>query len=176
MGCDMSTNIVHLRPRRGIEFRNFVPDRELCNAFGACQWWLSKSWLNESFGTHPMQLLWRETGWATDVECYLIGQAIYHLHKNGTKRNALEAKKVEFLGKQTGNQRGYLFELLTALLLLAGGNDVELLEASAKGYDLDVRTPNGHDIQVSCKVVQHSELHKKFTGDARIFTCILSCR
>ncbi len=159
----MPRSIIDLNYRRGVALRSTnLSQRDILNAYGAYQWWLSKNWLNEEGGNHPGQILWRTGGWAADSELYIIGAAIRELHRNGTKRAAFEAKKREFLSEQRGNQTGYLFELLVAQLLSAGGNSVTLRHASAEGYDLDVLTPDGVPIQVSCKVAEPSEHHKRF--------------
>lgn len=138
--------------KRGVALQDSVPRQTLLGAYGACQWWLGKSWLTEKDGQHPAQILWRTPGWAADVELFLLGRAVQQLHRAGTSRHAFEEKKREFLGAQLGNQRGYLLELLVALLFLEGGNRTRLLPSSAAGYDLDVETHSGVQIQVSCKV------------------------
>ncbi|MEH7247418.1 hypothetical protein V7114_11625 [Neobacillus niacini] len=148
--------------KRGITLQSSIPNRELIKAYGACQWWLSKIWLNQKKIKHPIQKLWQSSGWASDTELYLIGNTILKLRDQGTKREAFEGKKKEFLGKQSANYLGYLFELLVSNLFIEGGNKVNLLPPSAVGYDLDVITPKGTQIQVSCKVVQSSQKHKVF--------------
>ncbi|MGD6968547.1 hypothetical protein ACQCVP_19185 [Rossellomorea vietnamensis] len=152
--------LLQLQTKRGISLD--VPKEEVLKAIGACQWWLKGKWLKANKIKHPIQKLYQSSDWASDVELFLIGSSILELRKHGTNKNAFLDKRKEFLGEQSGNQVGYLFELLTALLFSMGGNKVELLPASAAGYDLDVKTSKGVPIQVSCKVCQPSKEYSKF--------------
>ncbi|ADC49361.1 hypothetical protein BpOF4_06515 [Alkalihalophilus pseudofirmus OF4] len=151
--------LLQLQTKRGISLD--VPQDEVIKAIGACQWWLKGKWLKDKKKKHPIQKLFQSSDWSSDVELFLIGSSILELRKHGTDKKAFLDKRKEFLGEQRGNQVGYLFELLTALLFSMGGNKVELLPASAAGYDLDVKTPDDISIQVSCKVCQPSNEYSK---------------
>ena len=155
-------------PKRGITLSDSIPKKELIKTYAACQWWLGKSWLNDKQGKHPMQYLWREEGWASDVELFLIGSAILSLRKQGHKRKDFEGKRIEFLGKHVANHEGYLFELLVSTLFSEANSQVKLLPPSAKCYDLDIITSTDVEIQASCKVCLPSDEHNSFKEYAEI--------
>ncbi len=152
--------LLEIQSKRGISLD--VPKKEIVKAIGATQWWLTGKWLKDQKKKHPIQKLFQSTDWSSDVELFLIGSSILELRKHGTDKNAFLDKRKEFLGEQSGNHVGYLFEMLTALLFSMGGNKVELLPASAAGYDLEVKTPDEISIQVSCKVCQPSNEYSTF--------------
>lgn len=148
--------------KRGGGLKGSIANEDLIKSYAACQWWLGKRWLTTKSSSHPMKEIWSTGGWASDCELFLIGNAILELRKNGHKRIDFEAKKKEFLGKQTANHQGYLFELLASTLFSQGGNKVTLYPPSAKGFDLNIETPLQTKIRASCKVVLPSQNYSYF--------------
>ncbi|MEK4230483.1 hypothetical protein [Solibacillus sp. FSL H8-0538] len=146
----------------GSTLSQHISRKNLIKVYAACQWWLGKEWLNQEKGTHPIQIMWQNPNWASDTELYLIGYSILYLRKQGHKRTDFDGKKTEILGKQISNQNGYIFELLVSTLFSENKYKVQLLPPSAQGYDLDITTLKGTELQVSCKVCLPSDNYYEF--------------
>ncbi|WP_231368600.1 hypothetical protein [Mariprofundus ferrooxydans] len=116
-------------------------------------------WLTQQSGNHMLQTLWNRRDALATNELFAFGKSLIASERISESwlRNQLKLIR----GKDENNQRGAIFEIL-ALGYLSSRQVVFPAAANHPGYDLDIKTKQGADYQISLKRYSQSTHEKLF--------------